>query len=537
MSHSYRSIGIGHLLNPLERAGGELLMAAVVAVFGILVGRLLARFMHGQGLHWSWAACGLFLLPVARAAFGPLALTLALVTLSAALHGRRRRREDLEAGMDLAEQAKRMRAPVDLARRASNRLLLARRRRAGAGGWLRAGELIIGRGEHGRLVSVPFGGRRGGTHTLLVGATGSGKTVTQTWIASRAIELGMGVIVLDPKGDSAMRTALAGAADRAGRPFLEWTPSGSYLYNPFARGSETEIADKALAGERFTEPHYLRQAQRYLGHVVRALRAAGVETSLAKIVGGLDPAALELLARELPEDRASAVYTYLDSLSARQLADLSGVRDRLSILVESDVGRWLEPDDRGRCFDLLGAVRTRSVVYFELQADRRPLLSKMLGAAIVQDLQTTVASLQACPRPTLVLLDEFSAIAAEHVVRLFARARSAGVSLVLSTQELSDLRLSGREQLLEQVLGNITVLLAHRQVVPDSAKLIASLAGSRGAWRTTRLGDGRITRTRTRIELLAAEDVMGLATGQAAAIVPGVGGSQFVAVFAEAERS
>jgi len=34
-------------------------------------------------------------------------------------------------------------------------------------------------------------------------------------------------------------------------------------------GSETEIADKALSGETFTEPHYLRQAQRYLGHAVR----------------------------------------------------------------------------------------------------------------------------------------------------------------------------------------------------------------------------------------------------------------------------
>ncbi len=44
---------------------------------------------------------------------------------------------------------------------------------------------------------------------------------------------------------------------------------------------------------------------------------------------------------------------------------------------------------------------------------------------------------------TLVVIDEFSAVAAEQVVRLFGRARSAGISLVLGTQELSDLRRQG----------------------------------------------------------------------------------------------
>src|SRR5262249_37222738 len=149
-----------------------------------------------------------------------------------------------------------------------------------------------------------FGGSHGGTHTLLVGATGSGKTVTQTWIAARGIERAMGAVVIDPKGDRAMRAALASAAERGGREFIEWTPAGARPYNPFARGSDSEVADKILAGERFTEPHYLRQAQRFLGHAVRALRASGAQTSLGAIATALDPTALELLARKLPEQVA-----------------------------------------------------------------------------------------------------------------------------------------------------------------------------------------------------------------------------------------
>jgi type IV secretory pathway TraG/TraD family ATPase VirD4 len=202
------------------------------------------------------------------------------------------------------------------------------------------------------------------------------------------------------------------------------------------------------------------------------------------------------------------------------------VRDRLAIVTESDVGSWLDPGTPGvERFDLLEAVRARDVVYFNLESDSRPLLSQMLGAAIVQDLQTTVAALQGRPVPTLVVIDEFSAVAAEQVVRLFGRARSAGLSLLLGTQELSDLRPPGRERLLEQILGNLSVLVAHRQVVPASAELIAAVAGRRGAWRISRHSDGRTTRTRTREAVLDPDRVMNLEPGWGAVIVLGGAGT------------
>src|SRR5207302_1052811 len=168
---------------------------------------------------------------------------------------------------------------------------------------------------------------------------------------------GMGAIVVDPKGDRGMCDELRRAAHAAGRRFVEWTPCGGSIYNPYARGSETEVADKALAGETFTEPHYLRQAQRYLGHAVRALRASGEEVSLRRIVDALDPLALEQLSRELDADIAVGVQTYLDGLTNRQRSDLAGVRDRLAILAESDVGDLLDPESRGApAFDLLDSV-------------------------------------------------------------------------------------------------------------------------------------------------------------------------------------
>jgi hypothetical protein len=217
---------------------------------------------------------------------------------------------------------------------------------------------------------------------------------------------------------------------------------------------------------------------------------------------------------------ARSTHEYLDSLTPRQRVELAGVRDRLAILAESDIGRWLDPEADGvPRFDLAEAVQDHAVTYFNLDADSRPLLAQMLGAAIVGDLQATVATLQGQPVPTLVAIDEFSALGVERVVGLFGRARSAGFSLVLGTQELADLRVPGRERMLEQVVGNLSAVIAHRQVLPDSAALVTSLAGTRGAWRTSRRSDGAMTRTRSTEPVLEPAEVTGLAPGWAAVIV------------------
>ncbi len=519
-------------LAPAHRLADWLLGTTSHVVLGLLLGLLAARLLRSRHLHWSWAAAGSTLIVLLAGTLAGLISTLGVAAVSAAVWGRRWHREDIEAGGDLAVLADGRRGPLDLLRLTARRARLRGRLPRLYPQRRRADQLILGHDESRREVSIPFAGASGGTHALVVGATGSGKTVTQTWVAARAIASGMGAVVVDPKGDEAMRAELRRAAAAAGRAFIEWTPTGSSVYNPFARGSETEVADKALAGEHFTEPHYLRQAQRYLGHAVRALRGADLEVSLRALVQHMDPAQLECLARLLPDTEARATHDYLDSLNARQRGDLTGVRDRLAILSESDVGRWLDPDTAGgERFELLEAVAERAVVYFSLESDRRPLLTQMLGAAIVQDLQTTVAALQGDPVPTLVIIDEFSAVAAAQVVRLFGRARSAGFSLLLGTQELSDLRLPGHERLLEQVMGNLSVLIAHRQVVPESARMIASLAGSRGAWRTSRHSDGRSTRTRVREDVLDPGEVTRLGTGWAAVIVLSrAGGVRFARV-------
>jgi type IV secretory pathway TraG/TraD family ATPase VirD4 len=471
-----------------------------------------ALWLRRRGLHWTWSAA------VAVAAYpfvGALGYTPIVAAAIATVAGARWHGRDRRAGGDLARAAAQRTGPLHALHGAF----------AGRPEVLDAAGLLIGSDDRNAPVRIPLGDR-GGSHTLVVGATGSGKTVTQCWIAARAIDAGHGAVVIDPKGDALMRAQLAAAAVRNGREFLEWTPDGPCTYNPYGHGCDGEIADKALAGEHYSEPHYQRQAQRYLGHAVRAMRLAGVAVTPQTLLEHLDPLVLEVLARGLPEQQARELCGYLDSLTARQARDLAGTRDRLAILAESDLGRWLDPAAGARSFELLAAVRERAVVLFRLDADRRPLLAQMLAAAIVQDLLTTSAELQSRPVPTVAVIDEFSALASERVARLLGRARSAGISCLLGTQELSDLRATRNEQLLEQVLGNVGAVIAHRQSVPDSAELVAGIAGTRGAWITTERMGAAASRTRGREYLIHPDRIKALPRGVAAVVVPAAGSAR-----------
>ena len=150
------------------------------------------------------------------------------------------------------------------------------------------------------------------------------------------------------------------------------------------------------------------------------------------------------------------------------------------------------------------------------------------------DLVGLTADLQAEPIPGLLVIDEFAALAADQVSRLFGRARSAGLSLLLGTQTLADLR-SARpddpnDTLTEQILSNVGCAIVHREADPDSAERLARMAGTFESWSTTeRVGGPKPerflerregTRTRTREFVLLPDEIKRLGVGEAALIAP-----------------
>jgi len=149
----------------------------------------------------------------------------------------------------------------------------------------------------------------------------------------------------------------------------------------------------------------------------------------------------------------------VDGLSAKARADLGGGRDRLAVLADGELGPRLDPKlGDGPQISFERALAQKEIVYFHIDADRYPAASKLLGAALVIDLVTLVAQMQGSDMRGLLVIDEFAALAADQVSRLFGRARSAGLSVLLGTQGLADLRTARPEDptdsLTEQVLTN-----------------------------------------------------------------------------------
>jgi conjugal transfer pilus assembly protein TraD len=354
---------------------------------------------------------------------------------------------------------------------------------------------------------VVLGDSQLSAHGLILGASGSGKSTTLLSILTDQIGRGNPVIVLDLKGSPAFAGELAAAAAAAGRPFKLFSPDGPSRWNPLAHGNATQLKDKLIASERFTEPHYQRAAERYVQTVLQVLQATHPDRAaeLHEVVALMDPRRLSGALRALPRERAARVQDYVASLTPDQQSAIRGFATRLALISESNVGPWLasepgtrpepgtgpEPGTRPErdAIDLRAALEGREIVLFSLNSSTYGKLASQLGTLAIQDLiaaaghRLEASSSGKLPQATIGI-DEFSALGTENVIGLLARGREAGFSVVLVTQELADLDRAGRG-MRDQVVGNTAVKIAHRQDVPASAQMIAEMAGTRTVWEET----------------------------------------------------
>jgi hypothetical protein len=138
--------------------------------------------------------------------------------------------------------------------------------------------------------------------------------------------------------------------------------------------------------------------------------------------------------------------------------------------------------------DLRAGLAGGEVILFSLNSSRYGSLAAQVGTLAIQDLISVSGErldARAGTAPATVAIDEFSALGSDHVLALLSRGRESGFSVLVATQELSDLERAGRG-FRDQVLGLTTVKIAHRQDVPSSAQTIAEMAGTKLAWDETR---------------------------------------------------
>lgn len=377
--------------------------------------------------------------------------------------------------------------------------VVARRRRL----WAAHAEVGVAAVMLGSDVSdgtpVALSDRQLQAHGVLVGASGSGKSTTLLKILTDQIQRGNAVVAIDMKGSPAFAEQLALAARSVGRECRVWTPDGPTLWNPLAHGNATELKDKLVSMEHFSEPHYQRAGERYLQLVLQLLKlTTGRDHSptLHDVVSLMDPSRLEGLLRAAPVEFADHVHGYLAGLTPDQLSAIRGLGTRLALIDEAHTGRFLGgPADAflddgiadpvtGQAIDLRAALRGEQVVVFSLNSSSYGKLSAQLGALAVQDLITCVGERMRIPSlryPAVVAVDEFSGLTGDQIVGLNVRCREAGVGFLVATQEPTDFERAGRG-LRDQIFGSTAIKIIHRLDVPSSAEMIANAIGTETVW-------------------------------------------------------
>jgi hypothetical protein len=391
--------------------------------------------------------------------------------------------DDRRAGHDRGHESRERTGPQHLLLRRRN---LRRIRSMGS-----FDDLAIGVTQRGRVAAIKRGDESG-SHSLIVGTTGAGKSTVLGVLAFEHAWSGHGVVLVEAKRDPQLEEQARRAAARWGRAFVMVSPEGPTVWDALASGGVDETVAKLLACEEWSEAFYKAEATRFLRWVVRAIDRCETPLTLPQVLDLCDPDRLAAHAAKHGNPALSEeIRQLVDTMTQQERRDVAGLRSRLAVLAESEFGRsWLDPDSgAGPVLDLAEAIRRRAVVYFRLDAERLGIVAEKVGAAIAIELGAIASGLQGSPIPTFVGIDELGAIESDHSARLFTRARGAGFSVAVATHTLADLRAAG-EAFEAQVSGTIDSLIPLR-VGPDDADAIARIAGQVGDWHHTEQTEGQ----------------------------------------------
>lgn len=355
-------------------------------------------------------------------------------------------------------------------------------------------------------------------HTLIVGASGSGKSITMLNFILRDIMIGMPVVLIDMKADPEIAAKLAAWTKEAGGNFYHFynsTPEeynipnsdGLSYYDPFKNGSATSRSDMLLNMREYdaASAHYRSGMMQLLqlfvplvDHVMRdkdkMRQCRNINWSggwMRILSSAANPANIESMVAVSQDSKRSDDFNALnlslmekrDNSLKHALTELAG---QLRTITSSEYGDWLrvvkEEGERDRTIDLYRMTREPgNVVLFSINSDSEPDFAKFVTSLIMGDLTVTSAMRREkeIKNPVGLYIDEFQTINPISVKSMLEKSRASGFNITLAQQSFEQIASLGSNgpALLNSILDTCSNFISHAGMTEDSALRLSKILG------------------------------------------------------------
>ena len=310
---------------------------------------------------------------------------------------------------------------------------------------------------------------------LILGTTGSGKTVTIWRFFVRAIKGDFPLIVVDGKPTKENTEWLKNFAEQNNANFYGFNCENFVRYNPFATGDNTELKDKIISiKDDWSSDYYKTLAASYLQTCIEVLQSAKVSISFETLLKYMNDFNLLLDACKRNKNLIQKVNRFENV----KMQDLQGLINHIETFSNATPGKYISEVN---AITLEKVVKQRSVIYFALPSLQYPEFSRDMGKLVINDIKTTIFRTS---QKVFCVFDEFSVFAGDQVLNLINQGRGLGIHAVLGTQGLSDLaKGSSGEEFKKQVLNNVNTIICHR--IKTDVSDISEWAGTRESIETT----------------------------------------------------
>ncbi|PDX60045.1 type IV secretory system conjugative DNA transfer family protein, partial [Faecalibacterium langellae] len=326
-------------------------------------------------------------------------------------------------------------------------------------------------------------------HQLVLATTGGGKTSYINQMsrvtASRSDKQPDVLIILDGKGDTGEYGLLDNAskiAEELGRELVILNGTN----NPDAKDLMMSLLDDDTVKKSSGSEHYKTMFEAYLISVLEIMELLGIKFSFSNILDCLNfemiqADLLHMKDEELSNDEATQ-FSILFSEIEKNWEDSKASVTKLEIFRRGRGKAIFEGGSSKNWFNVSSIYDDNQILLVLIDEMSMPEYSQGLAKMVVQDVRNFTASRlngkHKRDRQVRLVLDEFSAYASKTMLALLSRARSAGVTVYLSTQSMADLSALG-EDFQQAVIENINRFVIFRQNSPKSAEMVADIVGTR----------------------------------------------------------